>query len=40
MVKVMVFDIDNLPTSNYFYGFMVTTNNKIMNKKLIMDAIF
>ena len=32
MVKVMVFDIDNLPTSNYFYGFMITTNNKIIEE--------
>jgi len=32
MVKIMVFDIDNLPASNYFYGFMITVDNKIIEE--------
>lgn len=28
----MVFDINNLPTSNYFYGFMITIDNKIIEE--------
>lgn len=28
----MVFDIDNLPMSNYFYGFMITIDNKIIEE--------
>ena len=28
----MIFDTNILPTSNYFYGFMITTDNKIIEE--------